>query len=336
MHSTTSVALCQQLDHISTAMLGLCDIDFTALSIKISDLSSQIAIQAVFDETSCLIRKQKPVPVRRLSFNLKTLLEKPNSLRWSQLQTLDFRTLIFCTLSFSALATMPEERFGWLMNHAEQYTQAQAFPPAWIAKDQIRKVITKTPRQKSTNEFWKKYYEFELEVFDGCGSQHALIEKRDSFEMSGEPNVNNSSLENPQTPQSKPANAQNSLKRKRVLHEEDLRSVTQSAPKQPQNESIRVSGSVLWPAEEYYSFSFVKHERIEQLPDLFLIGMRTSSLWKKEMEAGGLAVTNCLSLHLPKTSNEDVFCVIRLSYNEGWNIFHLLDLGTPVQRGTHL
>jgi hypothetical protein len=92
----------------------------------------------------------------------------------------------------------------------------------------------------------------------------------------------------------------------------------------------------LWPEEEYYTFSFVKHERIEQLPDLFLNGMKTCRLWKKEIEAGGLAVTNCLSLHVPKTSNEDVFCVIRLSYNEGWNFFEVLDLGTPINRGIHV
>jgi hypothetical protein len=155
MHSTTSVTVCQKLDQISTLVLELCDIDFAALSTKISDLSSQIAVQAGFDEMARLIRKQEPVPVRRMGFNLKKLSQDPDNLRWSQLQTLDFRTMIFCTLSFPALASMPSEQFSWLVNHAERYTQLQTFPSAWIATDQIRKVIANTPRLECTREFWK-------------------------------------------------------------------------------------------------------------------------------------------------------------------------------------
>jgi hypothetical protein len=155
MHSTTSVTVCQKLDQISTLVLELCDIDFAALSTKILDLSSQIAVQAGFDEMARLIRKQEPVPVRRMGFNLKKLSQDPDNLRWSQLQTLDFRTMIFCTLSFPALASMPSEQFSWLVNHAERYTQLQTFPSAWIATDQIRKVIANTPRLECTREFWK-------------------------------------------------------------------------------------------------------------------------------------------------------------------------------------
>jgi hypothetical protein len=151
MHSTTSVAVCQKLDQISTLVLEHYDLDFAALSTKISDLSSQIAVQASFDGIGRLIREQKPVPVRRIGFNIKKLSENP---RWSQLQTLDFRTLIFCTLAFPALSSMPSEQFNWLVKHAERYTQVQAFSPAWIATDQIRKVIANTPRLKCTDEFW--------------------------------------------------------------------------------------------------------------------------------------------------------------------------------------
>lgn len=219
MHSTTSFAICQQLDEISTLMLGLCDIDSTALSTKISGLCFQITIQAGFDEIGRLIRKQKPVPVRRMGFNLKKLSENSDSLRWSQLQTLDFRTLIFCTLSFPALALMQNEQFDWLVNHAEDYTQAQAFPPAWMATDQIRKAIAKTPRLECTREFWNskpsmisvftplkrwlEYHHIELEVCNDGDSQDALIEIRDDFQKLDKSDMDNSSLENPQTTQSK-------------------------------------------------------------------------------------------------------------------------------------
>lgn len=89
---------------------------------KVSDLSAQIAVQAGFDELGSLIRRQKPVPVQRMGFNLKKLSENPDNLRWSQLQAFDFRTLIFCVLPFSALSSMPNEQFNWLVNHAEHYT----------------------------------------------------------------------------------------------------------------------------------------------------------------------------------------------------------------------
>jgi len=68
---------------------------------------------------------------------------------------------------------------------------------------------------------------------------------------------------------------------------------------------------------------------IENLPEPFRTGMRTSNLWRKEKESGGLAVTNCLSVYMPKKDNEDALLVLRIGYEDGWNISNLFGLGDP-------
>jgi len=66
---------------------------------------------------------------------------------------------------------------------------------------------------------------------------------------------------------------------------------------------------------------------IENLPEPFRTGMQTSNLWRKEKERGGLAVTNCLSMYMPKKDNEDALIVLRIGHGYGWNIFNLFGLG---------
>jgi len=68
---------------------------------------------------------------------------------------------------------------------------------------------------------------------------------------------------------------------------------------------------------------------IENLPEPLRTGMKMSNLWGKEKERGGLAVTNCLSMYLPKTNNEDAFFVVRLGYDDGFNVFNLFGFGDP-------
>lgn len=40
---------------------------------------------------------------------------------------------------------------------------------------------------------------------------------------------------------------------------------------------------------------------IENLPEPFRTGMKTSNLWAKEKKRGGLEITNCLSMYLPES-----------------------------------
>lgn len=68
---------------------------------------------------------------------------------------------------------------------------------------------------------------------------------------------------------------------------------------------------------------------IENLPEPFCTGMKMSNLWRKEKESGGLAVTNCLSIYVPKTHKEDALFVVRIGYYNGFNILNLFGLGDP-------
>lgn len=73
----------------------------------------------------------------------------------------------------------------------------------------------------------------------------------------------------------------------------------------------------------------MRRSKIVELPEPFRSGMARSSLWKKEEERGGLAVTNCLSMYLPETAYEDAFFVARIGYEDGFVISNIFGLGDP-------
>ena len=73
--------------------------------------------------------------------------------QWLKLQNQDCKTLIFCTLSFSSLVLLPEEQFGWLMDNGCVYLEVQSLPSGWIAREQIRNIVARTPRQANMWSF---------------------------------------------------------------------------------------------------------------------------------------------------------------------------------------
>jgi len=48
-----------------------------------------------------------------------------------------------------------------------------------------------------------------------------------------------------------------------------------------------------------------------------------------EPKNGGLAITKCVSIHLPEGHEEDAFFVVRMGCSDGINICNLLGLGDP-------
>lgn len=78
---------------------------------------------------------------------------------------------------------------------------------------------------------------------------------------------------------------------------------------------------------KYCSFSFMRRDMIENLPEPFRTGFETSKLWYEEKQRGGLAITNGLTMHLPETPNEDALFVLRLGYHQGFEICDLFGLG---------
>lgn len=69
---------------------------------------------------------------------------------------------------------------------------------------------------------------------------------------------------------------------------------------------------------------------IESLPEPFRTGIKRSNLWQSEDDSGGLAVSNCLSIYLPETNDEDAIFVARLGYDDGFTIFDRLGFGESV------
>ncbi|OJD23307.1 hypothetical protein ACJ73_05343 [Blastomyces percursus] len=86
---------------------------------------------------------------------------------------------------------------------------------------------------------------------------------------------------------------------------------------------------VLPQEDRYWSFSCMGRHMVEHFPEPFCTGMKMSSLWKEEKKRGGLAITNCLSIQLPKTLNEDAFCVVRIGYDDGFRICNMFGFGDP-------
>jgi len=149
--------LCQRLDDIGEQILEFQDIDdaFGDLHTRISNLSAQLAVRKALDEIVKLVRDRKPLPVRRLGFNIKKLSEtgRQDDSRWFKLQKLNFQTSIICMLSFARLNSLPSTQFDWLVQHAEHYVQAQGLAIDWPIRDQIRNVVLNTLIQEHTKEF---------------------------------------------------------------------------------------------------------------------------------------------------------------------------------------
>lgn len=74
-------------------------------------------------------------------------------------------------------------------------------------------------------------------------------------------------------------------------------------------------------------FEFTSRNKVELLPEIFCLGIKTSNLWLSEEKTGGLAVTNCLSVYLPQKGYEDAFFIMRISYDWGFQIADIFGLG---------
>lgn len=158
-----SQELARKFDELSQHILDLADIDGATcddLDAKISSLSTQLTIQKRLDETLKLIRENQPLPLRRLSYNLKKLCESgtPSDSRWSKLQKLEFRSLIFCMLCFAGLPSLPAQQFSWLLENIERYLGTRSLPPSWIGHDQILKTVANVPKQDHTKAFLESLF----------------------------------------------------------------------------------------------------------------------------------------------------------------------------------
>ena len=155
-----SQGICDKLDEMSKRIFQSQNVDdaiFESVYSKACSLVTQVAVQRKLESTAQLVRDNGVLPVRRININIKKLSKSDDELgkqgRWQKLQKQDCETLIFCTLSFSGLVLLSEEQFSWLVENARAYLEAQSLPSGWIAREQIRTVVARTPRQANTRSF---------------------------------------------------------------------------------------------------------------------------------------------------------------------------------------
>lgn len=149
--------ICQELREISERLLRVSDIDtdqIKTLQDISSAISAQVAVQSTCAETIKSI-KEGNTPVRRITFNVKRLSDgsKESAPRWSKLQDLDFNSMVFCLLSFSAIVALPAVQFDWLVCNVKSYLETQGFSKSITEIAQVRRVIMNTPKHEKTKAF---------------------------------------------------------------------------------------------------------------------------------------------------------------------------------------
>jgi hypothetical protein len=148
----------QKLDDISESILKLRDVGdtvFDELHTKISKLLALVEIQKKLNEIARAIREGSALPVRRINYNIKKLSENDEAcqIRWSALRKLNCPAIVFSTMAFNGLISLPDKQFECLAENVQKYVEVQELPCEWIARDQIRRVVASTPRREGTQSF---------------------------------------------------------------------------------------------------------------------------------------------------------------------------------------
>jgi hypothetical protein len=148
----------QKLGDVRQTVLTLRDVAdtvFDELHTEISKLLALVEIQKNLNEVAWNIRKSNTLPVRRINYNIKKLVEDDEScqIRWSKMRKLSCPAMLFCTMAFNGLISLPDKQYDCLVDNAQDYVEAQNLSCDWIARDQIRRVVANTPRRESTQSF---------------------------------------------------------------------------------------------------------------------------------------------------------------------------------------
>jgi len=147
-----------KLDDISQSILKLRDVGdtvFDELHAKISKLLILVEIQKKLNEIARAIREGNALPVRRINYNIKKLSENDEAcqIRWSALRELTCSAIVFSTMAFNGLISLPDKQYECLVENVQKYIEVQELPCDWIARDQIRRVVAGTPRREGTQPF---------------------------------------------------------------------------------------------------------------------------------------------------------------------------------------
>lgn len=150
-----SIDIFEQLESFHKRLFEMEEIDdcmCTKLQSTLKKLTDEVPLLATLASLSRRVQNGAELPIRRINYNIKKLSEdcKP---RWDRMMQLSCETLVFFMMAFNGLASLPDEDFSWLMANLQQYVEMRAFPRHWTQREQIRKVVSKTPRKINTRMF---------------------------------------------------------------------------------------------------------------------------------------------------------------------------------------
>ncbi|OAF62633.1 hypothetical protein VC83_01204 [Pseudogymnoascus destructans] len=135
----------QQLDDIRQTILkfrNVPDTVFDELHTKISNLLALVEIQKKLNELARAVREANTLPVRRINYNIRKLAEDDEACkpRWTLMQKLNCPAILFSTMAFNGLFSLPDKQYESLVENVQEYIQVQELPSEWIARDQIKRV----------------------------------------------------------------------------------------------------------------------------------------------------------------------------------------------------
>jgi hypothetical protein len=165
MSTCTAKWLFDELDLIGQGIwdISLDNSAFTVLKQKVSQLSAQIAVHRVFEDTTSQLLTPPASSASQIQNRLSKFLdalygssEKSND-RWQKLLSLDCATFLFIAISFTPLdiTKMHRDEFNYLLECAPKYLQSKPLPPRWMFRRDIQVALAAKADLDSLSQFRK-------------------------------------------------------------------------------------------------------------------------------------------------------------------------------------
>lgn len=294
----------QKLDDISKTIHNLRDVEdnvFDELHTKISKLLAQVEVQKGLNEIARIIRDESVLPVRRINYNIKKLSEdsEAGQIRWSALQKLNSPEIIFSTMAFAGLISLPDKHFECLVENVPDYVEVQKLPRAWIARDQIKRVVASTPRRENTQSFLQNYHSLEMQLsqdFPSDAKKEKLSER----------------------------------KRKRVEvgeHTPTTNQGTETGEMQKEGQENDQLQTVRTGRKIDYRCSEAPISLMPLLGNPLFNAVAASNQWKWERDVGG-RTTDCMNAMVPQDRNQDISITLSLGFEKGLEVIDTFKLET--------
>ncbi|OJD20609.1 hypothetical protein ACJ73_08056 [Blastomyces percursus] len=286
-----------ELDSISHITFHLRDDDqdtLKTLKAKMLELTTQLSVLEKLEPVATLIRSREPLPVRKLSFNIKKLsdsnlkTDSRGESRWARLQSLGCEAAVFCMVTFNGLSTLAGEEFEWLLGNASNGTGTKATKHTSLSR--------KYEPPRAASDFQCSNVNINL------GYHMLEFQTRDTNERD--------------TPEEEPA-----TKRIRIDHaeEETCEAELQACASFGMENERRTPPSNDGKREMKYMFTNAPASAISTLSEPFKQAVENSRLWKWE-RSHGLGQTGCLASLFPKDVMQDVSFTIWCGHDDGYRL----------------